>query len=522
MSSDKTKTVTGQSAPASETELKFTVTAAALRALGKHPAMAAKASAERLNATYFDTPDQVLRRAGVSLRVRAEGDRYVQTAKSAAGSALFRRNEWELEVQSADLDIAALAETPVAELTKGETSSLGPVFVSKVERSKRLWQVDDAIIEISVDKGTLVAGKASLPVLELELELKSGPAAALYALARSLFDVAPIHLSLLTKSDRGFALAKGETAPAAKAATAPLTPDMTLADAFRSIARSCLSQILGASEALRREPGVEAVHQTRVGLRRLRTALKIFRPALQDERMDAIQSEARWAAAELGDARSLDVFYAEGFQPRSAGLSDAKGADRYGAQINAARKVAYDRALAAVASERFARLLLDVAFWMEDGDWRRDGLLAPIGPFAAETLAELRQSVRKDGADLSGLNQDKRHKLRLRAKRLRYATQFFELAFSDGDAKRRRRFIRALKALQERLGKLNDIATVEAVAHRSLEGARSPALAFAAGQIVGEIRSEAPAEVEKAAEAYDEFAEAKRYWPKTPGPEVPA
>jgi triphosphatase len=230
--------------------------------------------------------------------------------------------------------------------------------------------------------------------------------------------------------------------------------------------------------------------------------------------MDLIQSEARWAAAELGDARSLDVFHAEGFRPRMAALSDAKAAARYGEQINIARKAAYDRALAAVASPRFARLLLEVAFWMEDRDWRGEALLAPIGPFAAETLADLRRSVRHHGAALSELDQERRHKLRLRTKRLRYATQFFDLAFADGGGKRRRRFIRALKALQERLGRLNDIATAEGAAQRALDGARAPALAFAAGQIVGEIKSAEPVEIEKAAEAYDKFAGAKRYWPK--------
>lgn len=503
-----------------ETELKFDVTPQALRKLADHPVMGGEPTVRRLRATYFDTKDLALRHAGLSLRVRQEGERFVQTVKRAAGAAIFKRDEWEAEVPSAELDGAALRATPAGKLHRRE--ALAPVFTSDVERQIRTYRDGGTVIEVTVDEGRLIAGKTSAPVLEMELELKSGEPADLYRLARDLFEIAPIRLSLLTKSDRGFALAAPSGAANAKTATMPLSADMSLSDAFRRIARSCLTQVLAASENLQRRATARGVHQTRVGLRRLRTALEIFGPAVGDTQIDWIAQEARWAAGELGDARALDVFYEEAFQPRAAMVGDAKVAARYAAQLEAARKSAYERALAAVASERFAKLMLEVALWVENGEWRkaqapgRAALIgSPIGPFAAHALDTLRKRVRKRGATLKSLDIDDRHKLRLRAKRLRYATQFFEEAFGEEGAKRRRRFSSALKALQDSLGRLNDIATAETLAVKALDGVKAPSLAFAAGQIVGGIKVEEPVEMEKAIGAYDGFKDAKRFWPKT-------
>lgn len=521
MPADKSQAAEPSAPVGAETELKFDVTPQALRTLAGHPVMTIEPVVRRLRATYFDTEDLALRRAGVSLRVRQEDDRFVQTVKRAAGSALFKRDEWEIDVPSAELDRMALRGTPVAKLTKGKT--LAPVFTSDVERQIRTFRDGGVVIEVTVDEGRLMAGKTSAPVLEMELELKAGDPRALYALARGLFDIAPIRLSLLTKSDRGFALAAPTAVTNLKAATTPLSAEMSLSEAFRRIARSCLTQVLAASEDLQYAPTAHGVHQTRVGLRRLRTALEIFGPAVSDGRIDWIVAEARWAAGELGDARALDVFYEDAFQPKAAAVGDARVTARYAAQLEAARKSAYERALAAVASERFARLMLEVALWVENGDWRgaeepgRAALLAsPIGAFAAHALDTLRDRVRKRGSALASGDADGRHKLRLRAKRLRYATQFFEQAFGEDGAKRRRRFAGALKALQDSLGRLNDIASAESLAVKALDGAKAPSLVFAAGQIVGGIKVEEPVEIEKAIEAYDGFREAKRFWPKPP------
>ena len=184
------------------------------------------------------------------------------------------------------------------------------------------------------------------------------------------------------------------------------------------------------------------------------------------------------------------------------------------------RAAAYARAGEALASTRFSRLTLELALWVEDGAWRHTPdpgraalLVGEIGGFAVDALDHLRRVVRKRGKDIEALDPDRRHQLRIRAKRLRYATEFFARALGE-EGRRRKRFAGALKALQASLGRLNDIAHAGATAQLALDGASSKALTFAAGELAGRARGQEPAVLIEAAAAYDDFAGAKPYWPR--------
>jgi inorganic triphosphatase YgiF len=506
---------------AAETELKFELGPTDLRRLAKHPAFQQEPRVRRLVSTYFDTPDCDLRKAGLSLRVRKVDGGYVQTVKRNRSADIFDRDEWEAEVAGNVPEPEALASTPAAKVLRKSEGVLKPAFSTSIERATRNWASGDAVIEISIDKGQIRGGGKRERLSELELELKTGDPAALYALARELFEITPIRLSLTTKGERGYRLASPEAVK--RAPNPPLQPQMSVAEAFSAVLRSCLVQVAAASDDFRREPSVEGVHQTRVGLRRTRTALKIFKPAAEDERSAWLEAEIRWLAGELGDARSLDVFKTEMFEP--AALSDPKAAARYAERLEASRAEAYRRVAAAIASPRFSRLMLELALWVEDGAWRETGdpdraarLNGAIGGFAVDALDRLRRVVRKRGAQLEELDAGRRHKLRIRAKRLRYATEFFARALGE-NGRRRRRFAGALKALQDSLGRLNDIAQVGEMAQLALGGARSKALTFAAGELVGRARGQEPEVMAEAVSAYEDFRDAKRYWPRKPKPE---
>lgn len=503
-----------------ETELKFDLGPTDLRRLLRHAALSGPGKTVRMTSVYYDTAGFDLRRAGVSLRVRQTEDGFVQTLKRSRSGDIFDRDEWEAPVVSLDLDPEALAGTPGAKIIKKAEGELAPVFKAIVDRTLRTWTRDDAVIEVAVDKGELRGGLGRRRISELELELKAGPREALYALGRELFAISPIRLSLTSKGERGYRLAAG--AASGKATTPPLAPEMTVGQAFAAIARSCLIQIIDAADAFRADPAPDFVHQTRIGLRRLRSALKIFKQAVADDRYAWVGAEVEWLGDELGGARNLDVFFEETFRPVAPDLLDPKVAARYAEQLEKARAAAYRRADAALASTRFANLTLELALWIEDGAWRRAhdearaGVLdSLIGPFATDALDRLRKVVRSRGDDFRALDIDSRHKLRIRAKRLRYATDFFAKAFGDdGDRKKRKEFENALKALQTSLGHLNDMAQANEAAIEALGGSSSASLTFAAGEIVGRLRSREPKMLAKAEAAYGDFAEAKRFWPK--------
>jgi CHAD domain-containing protein len=186
------------------------------------------------------------------------------------------------------------------------------------------------------------------------------------------------------------------------------------------------------------------------------------------------------------------------------------------------RDAAVTRAQEAVKSARFRALTIDLAAWLETGLWchPRDDLIAdqgnvPAEMFAKDQLARRWGKVRKKGKVLAELDPPRRHKLRIHAKKLRYAAEFFASLFSSKRArKRRKEFLRALEDLQDGLGDLNDIAVHEkriaAVGNR--HGRSDPNRVFAAGLLTGREDARMEAAVDAATGAYAALAKLKLFW----------
>ena len=445
---------------ASEVELKFDVEPGGAAAVRSARALAAvRPKTRRHDTLYFDTKDGALRRAGFSLRVRRSGKKCVQTVKSRKGAAagLFVRREWESEVPRFALDRAALRATPLRRWAS-DFAALVPVVRSRVDRTA--WEIarDGSRVEIVLDEGTIAAGKAKAPLNELELELLDGKPAALFALAEAIGAAAPLRLGVLSKGDRGHALAAGLLGRAAKAEPARLRPPLTEAGAFHAIANACLRHFRLNEMVLLEARDADALHQARVALRRLRAAFSLFRPTLRGKDYQALRDELRWLAGQLGEARNLDVLLAR---------IDGAGEARPG-ELVALRERAYDSALAALRSERARALMLKLVLWLETGAWRfRARGAADLAPLAEDRLERRWRRIRRRGQGLARLDEEGRHALRLDIKKLRYAAEFVApLHAIKPLAGRRDRFVAALRVLQDRLGDLNDAWTAAALAAR--------------------------------------------------------
>ncbi len=496
-----------------ETELKFLIAPEQVDDLTHHGLLRGRARTVRLRSVYYDTPDLDLRGAGISLRVRQTSQGYIQTVKAANVGAL-ERGEWESPVETQEVDGAALAVTPAAEILQGKTDALTPLFSTTVERRSRLVKFDGARIEASLDHGDVVCGATSEPIEELELELKSGKASSLFALASELCRATPIRLSHESKAERGGRLRDGSTTAPRKAEAVSLSTSMSSMEAFQAIARACLAQVTANAEVLRRIRRPEALHQLRIGLRRLRTATSIFTAMLANDGQP-VEFELEWLAGELDPARDIEVFAMTTFR-LAAKAPDRTGLPELGRHLRKAKRQAYDRALAAIGSRRYATLVLQAAAWIEAGAWTRaeDQRLArlrsvPIAEHRVIVLDHLRHAVRKRGRKLEQLDPAARHKLRIRAKRLRYAVEFFA-ALSD-HPKREARFLATLKAMQDQLGELNDIAVGRA---RLLTDAalKDPAVAFTAGRAVGRREFDEPDLIQAAMKGYHAFECAAPFW----------
>ncbi len=325
-----------------------------------------------------------------------------------------------------------------------------------VTRRQRTFLHEGAEIELAIDEGAVTAGERRRVISEVELELKAGPPAALFALARSLAKTAPLYLSFDGKASQGAALRDGTALTPRKQDRVKLKRGTTAAEAFQAIARNALTQIAANALILREVDGEDVLHQLRVSVRRLRSAIATFKPIVEDAAAPAIRAELKWLLKACDEARDLDVFAHDNAELGDAGAALAP-------TVEAARAGAHAKAQAAVASKRFRDLVLEATAWVETGAWlggkhekRRKG---SAREFAAKALARRWKRIAARAADLQALGDVGRHHLRIDAKKLRYALEAFAPLFHKA---RVERFLRRLKTLQDELGALNDAA----VAHR--------------------------------------------------------
>lgn len=480
----------------------------------------------QLDATYFDTVDHALRKAGYGLRIRDGENGRKQTLKSASSGGVFARGEWESAVAGPEPDRELLARTPAAKVINGD--ALTPVFATNVRRVIRLIERDGAVIEAALDHGELLAADRRAGVSELELELKSGPARVLFDLARDVAAHAPLRLSLVSKAERGYALALDEAdGPRPDAA---LDPEATTAEALQALGRAALCRLCSAAESLRARPGPERVHKLRVAARRFRTLLSTFKALAGDPAAHQVKAELKWLADALGAARNLDVFVADVWRPAAEGRpatdldgepdapaqAETRALAAFGKALLAAQTEAYAQADAAVDSARFRGLAIDAAAWLEAGAWTTDKRLEktrdrPAAAFAAEALDRRSRRIRKDGRDLVALSPQARHQLRIRGKKLRYAVEDLGGLFPD-HPRRLERFVAATKDFQDVLGRLNDQAGREALARDVARSCEDPEAAFAADRLTAGATEHNAELLSEAQGAYVTFAEAKRFW----------
>jgi len=466
-----------------EIELKFLIAPEASDAILAR--LGADGAVRRLDATYYDTADHALRRAGFGLRVRDGDGGRKQTLKSASAGGVFARGEWEAPVSGPGHDRDLLDQTPAGRIVNGDV--LAPIFAARVERTLRLVEHGGALIEAALDRGELQAGTDRAAVSELELELKTGDPAALFDLARDLMAHAPLRLSLVSKAERGYALALGE-APGARREAAVLTREMTAAEAFQALGNTALGRLCVAAEALADLPGPDAVHNLRVAARRLRALLKLFRPVTGKLAATPASEALKALADALGPARDLDVYIAGAWRPAAeADPQPVEGLGALGKALIDAQQAAYARALDAASPDRFGPLALDIAAWLEAGDWLADPERGqdrgtPARAFAAGRLKKLSKDVLSRGKGLDRLDAHERHRLRIQGKGLRYAIDALAPLFPD-HPKRLERWSAATRDLQDALGGLNDQTLGASLAREAALADGDPQAAYAAGAL---------------------------------------
>jgi inorganic triphosphatase YgiF len=369
--------------------------------------------------------------------------------------------------------------------------ALIPVFSTTVERTTLPIRLGDAELELALDRGRIAANGHGQPIDEIEIELKSGASAALADVAERLARTIPVAWQPRSKAERGYGLAAGTDDLAVRAAPIVLDPGVSTAGAARIIALSCLHHALANAAAVRDEQP-QGVHQMRVGLRRLRAALSVFKDVLRDAGTDSIKTELKWLTEQLGPARDSYVLIEQRVRPLLGAAAFAGPAAVLERDLLAEHDANLCHAIAVIDSDRYRALGTRVALWLANGDWARtdDPLMrarreCPARDFAARCLQRRLRKILKKAKKIRTLQPRARHKLRIAVKKLRYATDFFASLFPGSTRKFRRR----LKTVQSLLGTLNDsevhkrLAATIVTADRGDGEAASKALAM--GLIVG-------------------------------------
>jgi triphosphatase len=441
-----------------EYELKFEIDPRDADRLMAHPALAEGLAAHggsRLVSTYFDTADALLRTRRISLRVRRSDQGTVHTLKRS-GASIVDRDEWECAASAARPDAAWLRSTPLKALFRGHrVDELDPQFTVEVRRTTMPIRFNGAVIEGAFDQGEIRAKDRALPVSEFELELKTGSTDAVLALARELVRDLPLVLSLSSKSERGYGLADASWGRPTKALALTLTDDMTIAQAFEAIVQACLHALLVNAALIPTAEALEATHKARIALRRLRGALKLFKPALRQGALDALNQEIKWIADVLGTARDADVFQSEVFDPAEADAAIPGAAD-LATIMRGMQGQAHTDLQAALRSQRWRLLVLDLLAFSRDGVRKADRD-AGYRPFVKNRLEHSRRALAKQADGLSDMTSEALHDIRKKAKMLRYNLDFFEEAKKLGrGSKPFRRLQDDLQVLQETLGALHD------------------------------------------------------------------
>ena len=460
---------------------------------------------------YYDTPDARLKKDGVALRLRREGNRWIQTVKSGgpASGGLHRRAEHEVEVAAQLPSFPAMADAGIGDLVADDAvrDGLGVAFLTEFTRTTALLKPSaNLLIEVALDQGFIAAEGRREPLSEIELELKAGDPAALFDVALTIAAGIPVRLDDRSKAERGYALAANARAAPVKARQSLLRPDMGVRGALAALALDTLSHLQANERGLIEGRNHEYLHQARVALRRLRSLFRAFASALPDGALSPLLDDLHRLAATLGEARDLDVFMAETL-PRAGGGAHP-GMATLRRRALAARRKANGTARNAVGAPEYTLFMLRLAQALVQLAQAGPADLPTLPAFARQALESGHAKVKKRGRGLRKLGFEELHRLRIAIKRLRYAMEFFDsLAPGEGDEA-----LAALSGLQDLLGRLNDAATAWKLLDAVAVEEASADFQQAVGYVRGWTAREAEACREALPKAWKKFRKLEAWW----------
>lgn len=453
-----------------------------------------------LEIVWHDTPDAALAKMGLSLTETRLGSQRLCRLEAAQ-----RWPALQPAVVAEAATVAGLADALPAPLA-------AMAALQGQQRSFRLAS-DAPVGGIELWSGTLRAVTAEHPAARLRLH---GTPDAVFDLASAL--ARPLRLSVGGASLAAEALALGRPHSKPRPPAPPtLEPGLSVSEAFASVVGRLTAILLHHAPAAIAAEAPEPVHQMRVALRRLRSAMSLFARATWCAELDVARAQLKPVAAALGPARDWDVFTTGTGRAVGIAFADERAVTRLLAAAERQRLASYQTLRETLDSAGFRILTITLARLALARPWERvlDGeamdadraemLAMDLRHYAERALSRRFRHVRTAGENAAALTLADLHALRIQCKRLRYAAEFFAPLFPGRDT---RRFARGLGALQERLGHLNDGAVADGLMASLGGGGR----AFAAGVVRGFVAAQTRDVRAKAERSWRKFQHIKPFW----------
>jgi inorganic triphosphatase YgiF len=466
-----------------ETELKLSFSPKDLAVLLQHPLLAAKGKRQKLHNIYYDTPELLLMKQGIAVRERKILRRLLLTVKMNQTNigGLSQRLEWEAPTIHGQFDFQTLIEDPtLAEKMTLLAPQLIPIFTTDFTRHSWEMTYRGAVIEVAIDQGQVMTKRGEAlfeeAICEVELELKTGSPVTLYGLARVLSRGVRLHPSAASKAERGYKLFKGIEHQPVKPPSMTVDPHVAPLVTFERIVLECLNHLQVNDIGVVQDTDDEYIHQARVAMRRIRSAIKLFSPVLPEAFVAQWNGIWRDYANVLGAARNWDVFLYETFvqlkqafpnHPEIATLemyakeqrlqAHQKVVTTFGSRSYSVHCISFAEASMNLPHHPVIKNRLKIIAQSQ----------ATLEPIAEENTQEfatrlLKRQHRRFMREVMvpHRNLEESHHLRLDLKKVRYSFDFFLNLFPK---KGITAFIKTLARAQVLLGDMNDLATAEAL-----------------------------------------------------------
>jgi len=480
--------------------VRFSLSAADAAAITAATTQDPPSRARHLTETWYDTSTHTLLRHGLALST-AKARRFHTQTLSQGGISVTA------PIQESLPEPAAFGpgwQEPLDTLLQGEP--LTPAFSTQIKRLTR----QSGGVELRFESGFIQTSTEKLPVNELELH---GPAAETYQLALSLSEKHTLIWQSASLAQRGI-WAIGAARPAAVKAGPGLTGPICLDDAVAALTQSCLTQFTANWAVFAQGTEVEAVHQMRVAMRRLRSVLGLFNRSFAAPEFATFRNEAKRLATLMGEARNWDVFTA---LLRAGPLQAFPHEPGFAAMLSQCadhRAAGYTAVRALLANPTTTRFLLSAELFLARHGWRNGlevealaNLTAPAQNFATANLERLHRKVRKRGKHLLRVGAHERHLTRIELKKLRYTADLFGGLFDSRS--KIRSYNRTTAALQEELGLLNDLTTAHDLLGRL--DATTPDNAKTIGIVLGWCAHAASGNDKQLGKLWKDFTETKPF-----------